>query len=115
MTPATIGLIGGSAVGSAVLALGFVVRSPRGRRLIRGVDWTRVSDPDGLAQWISLLMLALAALILINTGLRYAWRDEPGWPVVGHDLLAPAMGVVLLAMFLIKRRYQDRPARDGRR
>ena len=114
MTPAMIGLIGGGAVGAAVLAFGLIVRWPQGRRLIRGVDWTRVSDPDGLAQWISLLTIALAALILLNTGLRYAWRDEPAWPIVGRDLLAPAMAVVLLAMFLIKHRYQDRP-RNGRR
>jgi len=114
MTPATIGLIGGLWVGAAVLALGLAVRWPRGRRLIRGVDWTRVSDPEGLAQWFSLLMLTLGALILVNTGLRYAWRDEPAWPIVGHDVLAPAMALVLLATFLIKRRFQDRP-RDGRR
>jgi hypothetical protein len=115
MTSATIGLIGGIGVGLAILAVGLGVRSANGRRLIRGVDWTRVSDPDGLAQWISLLMLALAALIVGNTALHYVWRDEPGWPIVGHDPLAPPMLLVLFAMFLIKRRFQDRPARDGRR
>jgi len=43
MTSATIGLIGGIGVGLGILAVGLCVRGANGRRLIRGVDWTRVS------------------------------------------------------------------------
>jgi len=115
MTQPLIGLIGGIWVGAAVLALGLVLRLPVGRRLIVGVDWTRVSDPNGLAHCLSLLTTTLAALILLSTLLLYAWHDAQWLRNGGHEVLSVVMGANVIAMFFVKRRFQDRPTRDGER
>ena len=115
MSANLIGLIGGVAVGVAVLGLAFAFRTRRGRTLISGVDWTRVSDPEGLAQSVSLLTIAIAALIVLNTALRYAWPDLDTGLAFRHDLFALPMGVLLVAILFVKRRFHDLPAHNGRR
>jgi len=95
----------------AVLALtaALALRLRGTRRLIRGVDWRRVSDPAGLVHYTSLIMLAVAGLIAVGGALRFSLRTEPTLQHAANSTLSVVLVVLMLALLLIKSRFQDLP------
>lgn len=95
----------------AVLALtaALALRFRGTRRLLRGVDWRRVSDPVGLVHYSSLIMLAVAGLIASGGALRFALRADPALQHAVNSSLSAIFVALMLALLFVKSRFQDLP------
>ncbi len=110
-----IACLGGGAV-TLVIAAVVRVRGPRG--LVNGVDWNRVSDVQGLGQFVSMLLTVIGTLVIAEGVILFVWEAD----FVLRDVLAAIVTVLIVclggALAIGVRRYQDKPAprkTDGRR
>ncbi|MFT3792790.1 MAG: hypothetical protein QM741_17350 [Rudaea sp.] len=90
-----------------VTALLIRVRGPTG--LVKGVDWTRVGDPQGLGQYVSTIMIIIGALIIGHGVLIYAYQGDKGARDILSVGFAALMVTLSLAMLIGQQRYQDKP------
>jgi hypothetical protein len=107
-----LGLAISMIVASLALTAALALRLRGTRRLIRGVDWRRVSDSAGLVHYTSLVMLAVAGLIAAGGALRFALRADPALQHAVNSTLSVVFVVLMLALLLIKARFQDLPKSD---
>ena len=110
-----IGCLVGGAVTLVIAAL-IRIRGPRG--LVNGVDWNRVSNIDGLGQFVSTMLIGVGALVMALGAVLFVWQGD----LVLRDTVAGVLAVLLTcfggAIAIGVRRYQDKPAprkSDGRR
>ncbi len=89
------------------------VRGPEG--LVRHVDWNRVSDPQALGHYLSLIMSLMGCLIAAHGVMRYAFQGSHEMRNIGSIVFVILMALLALAILLGQLRYQDKPRRDGRR
>jgi len=114
MSAPLLGLIVTLLVAVLVVIAALAVRARGPGRALRGVDWQRVRDPEGLLHAVSLIMLASAGLIALGGMLRYALRADAAL-VTAIGTTVSLLVVLLAAMLaLVKRRYQSR-GRDEQR
>jgi hypothetical protein len=95
------------------VAIAIRVRGPRG--LIRGVDWSRVSDVDGLTHYLSLILLMIGALIILYGPIEVAARHDPALREAVGIVFGVLMMLLLLARWFVKRQFQRVDGRDGKR
>ncbi len=100
--------------GTIVFVVAMLIRVRGPERLVKGVDLARVSDIDGLGQFVSLMMTILAALIAAQGVVLYVFHDDPTLRKTGSIVSVALIALTTLALFVGKQRYQDRPRRDGR-
>jgi len=104
-----LGLAISMIVASLALTAALALRWRGTRRLIRGVDWRRVSDPAGLVHYTSLIMLAVAGLIAVGGALRFALGADPALQHAVNSSLSAIFVVLMLALLFVKSRFQDLP------
>ena len=113
MSPVLIGLIGSQITALVIVLTALALNVNRAARLIKHVDWQRVSDPQGLVHYTRLIMLVAGALVSINGILRYFLPI--GQARFSGFVLITLLIAMAVAMTILKARFQDRPRRDGKR
>jgi hypothetical protein len=111
-----ISLIGAALI--LTIAILIRVRGPVG--LVKGVDFTRVSDLDGLAMFASLVMSGMGALIAAHGAMVYAFHADRSARNIGSIVFVALMAVLAIVLLVGQQRFQDLPrhngaGRDGRR
>jgi hypothetical protein len=94
------------------------IRGPVG--LVKQVDWSRVSDPQGLGQFVSLILTLMSALIAAHGALIYAFHADRSSRNIGTVVFVVLITALVLALLIGQQRYQDKPrskmqCTDGRR
>jgi hypothetical protein len=115
MSPNLIGLVGSQITAAVVVSVALALNVRRSARLIRHVDWRRVSDPHGLVHYTRLIMLTMGPLISINGIVRYALPVGDALEKLSGFVLIALLIALAVAMMVLKRRFQDRPSRDEQR
>jgi len=110
LTTLAISLLGSGLI--LTIAMLIRVRGPIG--LIKG-DWTRVSDAQGLGQYVSMIMTIMGALIAAHGALIYGFHGDKAARNTGSVIFVALMAVCALAMLIGQQRYHDKPQHDGRR
>jgi hypothetical protein len=100
--------------GTLLFAMAMVVRFRGPQGLVKGVDWTRVSDIQGFGQFVSLIVTIIAALNVAQGVARYVLRDEPALRNIATIVFVTLIALFTLTLVIGQLRYQDRPRRDGR-
>ena len=111
LTTLVISLLGSGLI--LAIAMLIRVRGPVG--LIKGVDWTRVSDAQGLGQYVSMIMTIMGALIAAHGALIYGFHGDKAARNAGSVIFVALMAICALAMLIGQQRYHDKPPHDGRR
>jgi hypothetical protein len=115
MTPNLIGLVGSQITALVVVATALALNVNRSTRMIKHVDWRRVSDPQGLVHYTRLIMLTVGALISINGIVRCAMPVDHEIEKLCGFVMITLLITLAVAMMILKWRFQDRPGRDGER
>lgn len=118
MTDKLTELIVASATGIVMLILAIVIRVRGPRGLVHGVDWERVSDVQGLGQFVSMMVSVLAALIVAHGIALYAFFQDDSKRNIATVVFVVCICLIVFALLIGKLRYQDKPAArktDGRR
>lgn len=98
------------------IAVAIRIRGPRG--LVHPVDWTRVSDEQGLGQFCSLICMLLGGLIAAHAIAHYAFAADQAIDKAITVVFVFVLLALIAAILIGMRRYQDIPAArktDGRR
>jgi len=114
MSDALTGLVASLITGALLFAIAMRIRFRGPEGLVKGVDWTRVSDSDGLGQFVSLVMTLMAALVAGHGVALYEFHDEPELRNIASIVFVALIAVLTLTLALGQQRYQDRPRRNGR-
>jgi Ca2+/Na+ antiporter len=115
MTPSLIGLVGSQITAIAIVSTALALNVNRSARMIKHVDWRRVSDPQGLVHYTRLIMLTVGALISINGIVRCALPVDHEIERLSGIIMIVLLITLALALMILKWRFQDRPSRDGDR
>ena len=115
MTPSLIGLVGSQTTAVVIVSTALALNVNRSARMIKHVDWRRVSDPQGLVHYTRLIMLTVGALISINGIVRYALPVGNAIEALSGFIMIALLITLAIAMMILKRRFQDRPSRDEQR
>jgi hypothetical protein len=110
-----ISVTAGTLAGCVAVGAGLAIRVRGARGLIRGVDWTRVRDAEGLAHYVSLLLIGIGALVMLRGPLDLALRAEPALRHATDAFLSTLVVVLVACMWLVKRRFQRTDPRNEQR
>jgi hypothetical protein len=113
------GLIICLAVAALLFAVAILIRIRGPRGLVNGVDWSSVSDAEGLGQFVSLMLSVIGALSAGFGVVLYALGANRQWINIAGVIFTVLVLVVAFAVVVGVSRYQDRPPtarkHDGRR
>jgi hypothetical protein len=103
------GLIVSLVAGALVLgiALAIRIRGPQG--LLKSIDWNRVSDPDGLGQFASLIVALMGATIAAHGILLFALHGSPSLRNMSSVAFVVVLSVLAIVLLIGQLRYQDKP------
>ncbi|HEY8011894.1 MAG TPA: hypothetical protein VIE67_12950 [Rudaea sp.] len=115
MSAQLIGLVVSLVGGGLILTIAILIRIRGPFGLVKNVDWERVSDPQALGDYVSLIMTLMGAVVASYGVLSYAFHGDMQSRKIGHFVFVVLMIIFGLALWLGQQRYQDKPRRDGRR
>lgn len=115
MSDQIVGLVVSLAAATLIFVVSILIRVRGPVGLVKNVDWSRVSDPQGLGQFVSLMMSLMAALIAAHGVLLYAFHGDHALRNIGSVAFVILMALCALALMLGRLRYQDKPFEDRRR
>jgi len=112
------GLVGSLVAATLIFVISVLIRVRGPVGLVKNVDWNRVSDTQGLGQFVSLIMSLMAALIAAHGVMLYAFHGDRALRNIGTVAFVILIALCTLALMLGQLRYQDKPSegrrRDGR-
>jgi hypothetical protein len=96
------------AAGSVFLGMALWVRFRGPIGILKNVDWSRVSDPQGLGIFISLMLTLMSAdFMVFGVYSFYASPDEVAQ--TGHYVFVTVLLLLAIAIWIGQVRYQDKP------
>lgn len=112
------GLVACLIAAAVVVGIAVLIRFRGPIGLVNGIDWNRVSDVHGLGEFVSLMLLALGAVVAANGVALYALRFDA--TLLGAAVAAFLVAIAVLTATLLfgLRRFQDKPVQrksDGDR
>ncbi|MEP6939703.1 MAG: hypothetical protein ABI846_08060 [Rudaea sp.] len=115
MSDLSIALVASLVVATLLFAIAIAipVRGPAG--LVKNVDWRRVSDPQGLGEFASLVMTLMSAMIAAHGVALYAFAADRAARNVAVVAFVVLIAILTLALALGQQRYPDQSPHDGRR
>ena len=82
------------------------VRGPMG--FVKNIDWNRVSDPHGLGQFVSLVLVLMGALIAAHGVVLYAFRADHALRNACSVVFVILICLATIALLIGQQRYQDK-------
>jgi hypothetical protein len=114
MSDELVGLVVSLVAGAVVFTIAQLIRVRGPVGLVKNVDWSRVSDPQALGHYVSLMMTLMGALIAAHGVALYAFRTDHATRNLFTTGFVVLIAVLTLAIIIGQQRYQDKPRRDGR-
>lgn len=115
MSAQLTGLVVSLLAGGLILAIAILIRVRGPFGLVKNIDWERVSDPQALGDYVSLIMTLMGSVVASYGVLSYAFHGDMRSHKIGHFVFVILIITLAFALWLGRQRYQDKPRRDGRR
>ena len=109
MSDELTGLIVSLVVGALVLAIALLIRIRGPVGLLKNIDWDRVSDPQHLGQFASLILTLIGAAIAAHGIFLFTLHGNASLRNTGTIVFVVVISVLALVLLVGQLRYQDKP------